>query len=155
MAVRSGGSAESSAVGRRLRRSTHEVSVRSKCQQRHDGQVPATSAAASFFEALSHGGPHPLLTKARGALRFDVRDGERIRHWLVRIDRGEVSVSRRRGAADCVVRSEAAVFDRLATGEVNALVALLRGELTVEGDPEFFVLFQRVFPAPRAEVSRA
>ena len=37
--------------------------------------MPATDAAASFFDALSDGGPHPLLAKARGALRFDVRDG--------------------------------------------------------------------------------
>ena len=39
----------------------------------------------------------------------------------------------------------------MATGEVNALAGLLRGELTVEGDPELLVLFQRVFPGPRAE----
>lgn len=112
-----------------------------------------TDPAASFFEALSRGGTHPLLTKARGSLRFEVRDGDRIRHWLIRIDRGDVSVSRRRGAADCVVRSEAAVLDRLTTGEINALAGFLRGELTVEGDPELLVLFQRVFPGPRTKGS--
>ena len=106
----------------------------------------------SFLPALSRGGTHPLLTKARGTLRFDLKDGERTRHWLVELDRGDVSVSRRRGSADCVVRTDAAVFDGLVTGEVNALAAFLRGELTLEGDPEFLVLFQRVLPAPPAKV---
>jgi predicted lipid carrier protein YhbT len=107
---------------------------------------------ASFLNALSRGGTHPLLAKARGTLRFDVRDGERTRHWLVELDRGDVSVSRRRGSADCVVRTDAAAFDGLVTGEVNALAAFLRAELTLEGDPEFLVLFQRVLPAPPAKV---
>ena len=89
-----------------------------------------------------------MLAKARGTVRFDVRDGERIRRWRVEIDRGEVTVSRRRGAADCVVRTDVAVFDGLFTGEINALTAFLRGEVTLEGDPELLVLFQRVLPAP-------
>ncbi len=107
---------------------------------------------ASFLNALSRGGTDPLLAKARGSLRFDVSDGERTRHWLVELDRGEVSVSRRRGSADCVVRTDAAVFDGLVTGEVNALAAFLRSELTLEGDPELLVLFQRVLPAPPRKV---
>jgi putative sterol carrier protein len=102
----------------------------------------------SFFDALSSGGPHSLLAKARGTVRFDVRDGDRIRRWLVELDRGDVTVSRRRGTADCVVRTNLAVFDDLVTGEVNALAAVLRGEVTIEGDPELLVLFQRVLPAP-------
>ena len=109
-------------------------------------------AGASFLNALSRGGTHPLLAKARGTLRFDLRDGERTRHWLVELDRGDVSVSRRRSSADCVVRTDAAIFDGLVTGEVNPLAAFLRGELAVEGDPEFLVLFQRVLPAPSAKV---
>ena len=40
----------------------------------------------------------------------------------------------------------------LSPGEVNALAAFLRGELSVEGDSEFLVLFQRVLPAPPAKV---
>ena len=111
-----------------------------------------SDAGASFLHALSRGGTHPLLAKADGTLRFDLRDGERTRHWLVELDGGNVSVSRRRGSADCVVRTDAAVFDGLATGEVNALAAFLRGELSVEGDSEFLVLFQRVLPAPPAKV---
>ena len=107
---------------------------------------------ASFLNALSRGGTHPLLAKARGTLRFDLRDGERIRHWLVELDRGNVSVSRRRGSADCVVRTDAAVFDGLVTGEVNALVAFLRGELTLEGDPEFPRAVPASPPAPPARV---
>jgi putative sterol carrier protein len=109
---------------------------------------------ALFFDALSGGGTHPLLAKARGTVRFDVRDGERIRRWRVEIDRGEVTVSRRRGAADCVVRTDVAVFDGLVKGEINALTAFLRGEVTLEGDPELLVLFQRVLPAPPGKAQK-
>jgi predicted lipid carrier protein YhbT len=110
-----------------------------------------SEAAVSFFEELSRSGPHPLLAKARGTLRFDVVNAGRTRHWLVTLDRGSVSVSRRKGAAACVVRTEGAVFESLVTGATNALAAYLRGEVEIDGDPELLVLFQRMLPAaPRA-----
>ena len=40
------------------------------------------------------------------------------------------------------------VFEDLARGRANAMAALLRGQLRADGDPEFLILFQRLFPAP-------
>lgn len=109
---------------------------------------------ATFFEDLGRRGYEPLLAKANGTIRFDLADGDRVRHWLVRLDGGVVTVSRRRAAADCVARADEALFDALARGDANAMTAVLRGELTFEGDPELQVLFQRVLPAGAA-ASRA
>ena len=77
-------------------------------------------------------------------------NGTRTDRWLVTLDKGDVSVSRENVAADCVVRTDRALFDAMVSGDVNGMAAYLRGELTFEGDPEFLVLFQRVLPAPQA-----
>jgi putative sterol carrier protein len=106
--------------------------------------------AADFFGQLSLRGHEPLLAKARGTVRFDVVDG-RTEHWLVSFDRGRVSATRGKGAADCIVRTDKALFTDLATGAANPVAAYLRGALTFEGDPELLVLIRRVLPAPPAE----
>jgi hypothetical protein len=52
--------------------------------------------------------------------------------------------------ADCVVRATKGLFDDVATGRVNAMAALLRGELVAEGNPNLLVRLQRLFPSPPA-----
>jgi putative sterol carrier protein len=110
-----------------------------------------TDATANFLHELSRRGHEPLLEKATGTIRFDLVDVTGTDRWLVTLDRGEVSVSRKNVAADCVVRADKTLFDGMARGEVNGMAAYLRGELIAEGDPELLVLIQRVLPgrAPR------
>jgi predicted lipid carrier protein YhbT len=105
-------------------------------------------ATSEFFTDLAGRGQEPLLRKARGTLRFEVADGKRVERWVVTADRGKLAVSRRAARADCVVRGPAEVFDAIVGGEQNALTALLRGAVEVEGDVELLVLFQRLFPGP-------
>jgi putative sterol carrier protein len=109
------------------------------------------NASAEFFRELGDAGREPLLEKAAGSIRFDLVDGTHTDRWLVTLDRGDVSVTRKKVAADCVVRADRALFDAIASGEVNAMASLLRGELTYEGDPALLVLLQRVFPAPATQ----
>ena len=94
-------------------------------------------STAEFFQELGRRGHEPLLEKATGIVRFDL-----------------VSVSRKNAGADCIVRAERTLFDAMATGDVNGMAAYLRGELTLEGDPELLVLVQRVFPGPATRRSR-
>jgi putative sterol carrier protein len=89
-----------------------------------------------------------LLQEATGSVRFDLLHDDQIDHWLVVLDAGQTAVSRDDVSADCVVRTEKALFDGIACGEVNAMAALLRGELTAEGDLELLMLVQRLFPGP-------
>ncbi len=110
--------------------------------------MTAGQTAADFFADLGKRGNEPLLRKASGTLRFDVRDGKRTERWLVEVRKGDVAVSRRNTRADCVVSTDRALFDRIVTGEANALAALLREEVNVEGDLNLLVLFQRLLPGP-------
>src|SRR6266571_3387069 len=118
------------------------------------GGVVMTDSTAEFFEALGSRGHEPLLEKATGIVRFDLVDGKRTERWLVMLDRGDVSVSRKNAAADCIVRADRTLFDAMARGDVNGMAAYLRGELTLDGDPELLVLIQRVLPGPPNRRSR-
>src|SRR4029450_7463157 len=50
----------------------------------------------------------------------------------------------------CRLRVDADLFNKMAAGEANALAALLRGALAVDGDLELMMLFQRLLPGGRA-----
>src|SRR6476660_7342662 len=107
-----------------------------------------TDSTSQFFEELGRRGHEPLLERYDGSVRFDLSKNKRTEHFLVAIRKGDISVARANGAADCVVRVDRALFDDFATGEKNMMTAFLRGEITLQGDPELLVLFQRVLPAP-------
>jgi hypothetical protein len=109
------------------------------------------SATTAFFEELAQRGYEPRAATMRGSVRFDLRCGRRTERWLLSVDRGAIAVSRTNAAADAVVRADEALFDGLVRGEVNAMAALLRGALTIEGDGRLLLLFQRLLgpAAPR------
>ena len=107
-----------------------------------------SDATAEFFATLAERGHEPRLEKAKGSIRIDLADGKRTTRWLVTIARGDVGVSHRNAAADCTLRMDKAVFEGLASGEVNAFAAVIRGAIEFDGDPELLVLFQRLLPGP-------
>jgi putative sterol carrier protein len=108
----------------------------------------AKDPTTEFFEGLSRRGHEPLLERMTGTFRFDlVREGKTSR-WLVAVTKGDLAVSRQNRKADCVVHAERQLFDRLAGGEQNAMAAILRGELVLDGDVTRLVLLQRLFPGP-------
>jgi putative sterol carrier protein len=107
-----------------------------------------SDATVEFFERLGRSGHEPLLVKASGTARFELRAGKRTEHWVVSIKKGDVAVSRRKAPAECVVQMERALFDKMATGEANAMAALQRGQAVVQGNPELLVMLQRLFPDP-------
>lgn len=103
---------------------------------------------SQFFDELSQREREPMLGRTNGSLRFDLdRDG-RVEHWRVTLRRGAMTVSHAAGPADCLVRTEVALFEDLARGRANFLAAMLRGQVSWEGNPTLLVRFQRLFPAP-------
>jgi putative sterol carrier protein len=46
------------------------------------------------------------------------------------------------------VRVDRALFERIASGEVNAMAALLRGAIDVSGESSLLLALQRVLPGP-------
>jgi putative sterol carrier protein len=107
-----------------------------------------TDATAEFFDALVERGHEPLLEKAKGTLRFDLKDGKKTDRWLVAVVKGDLAVSRQHLRADCVVTADKSLFDDIASGKTNGMAALLRGAMSIEGDVGLMVFFQRLFPGP-------
>ncbi|MFL5647763.1 MAG: SCP2 sterol-binding domain-containing protein [Chloroflexota bacterium] len=103
---------------------------------------------ADFFEGLAERGREPRLARATGSIRFDLDDDEHAQQWRVDVRRGVVAVAHAGGPADCSVRTDASLFDDLVSGRANAMAAILRGKVVIDGDPVFLILFQRLFPAP-------
>jgi putative sterol carrier protein len=104
-----------------------------------------TTATEAFFNSLADRGYEPLLHRASGTVRVDLGDVP----WYLELHKGRVNVSRRDDAAECVVRAEPANFDKVASGQTNAMAALLRNEVMFEGDPGLIVLLQKLFPWPK------
>ena len=101
-----------------------------------------------FFAELGRRGHEQLLEKVKATIRFEIVDGKKTGRWLVAIDRGDISVSRRSAAADSTVRVDRALFDQLVTGRANATAEVLRGAIGIVGDLEPLILLQRIFPGP-------
>lgn len=108
-----------------------------------------------FLDDLGRRGHEPLLSRGHGTLRLELADGRKVTKWLVTMAKGDVTVTRGGGAAKCVVRGSRDVFDRLASGRANPVVALLRGDLLLEGDYNLAILFQRLFPGPPKKRKRS
>lgn len=117
--------------------------------------MTAPDATSRFFAELATRDDQPLLRKAMGATRFEIRDGKRMRQWVVRVDKGTIDVAAGRGDAQCVIRVEKTVFDKVVTGRLNAVAAVLRGDIAVEGDWRLLVRIQRLFPGPRRRKAAA
>jgi putative sterol carrier protein len=113
-------------------------------------QKPTSDSIAEFFAELGRRGHEPLLEKTRGSARFDVTDGRRTERWLVSIDKGDLRVSRRNAAADCILRVDRSDLERAVAGKLNMMAAVLRGAVTVGGDPRLLVLLRRLFVKPSA-----
>jgi SCP-2 sterol transfer family len=109
---------------------------------------------AEFFDDLQARGDDPLVRRASGTTRFDIVNGSRTERWLLTVKKGKLEVSRKNARADVVVHASRPVFDRLAAGKQNTLAALIRGEVTAQGDPKLLVLVQRLFPRPSRRRAR-
>ncbi|MER7441968.1 SCP2 sterol-binding domain-containing protein [Micromonospora avicenniae] len=81
-----------------------------------------------------------------GTLRLDAYENGWTQHWYLTVTDQHVEVSRSADDADLVLRAHRTVFDRMAAGQLRAPAAMLRNDLTVEGDMRLFVVFRRIFP---------
>jgi putative sterol carrier protein len=99
-----------------------------------------------FFDALAHAGYRPALRQVSGTVRCDLAHDGEVDHWLVRIDRGEVRVSKEDAPADCVIHADEDTFARIVSGRLSPMVALLRGMAVVEGSEELTLALQRLVP---------
>jgi putative sterol carrier protein len=107
------------------------------------------SRTEEFFGELGRRGHEPLLAKASGTMRFEIGQGPDARLWSVSIRHGDIAVTPEIVKADTVLRADRDLFDRFASGQENMMAAILRGELSIEGNLPLAVLFQRLLPGPQ------
>jgi putative sterol carrier protein len=104
-----------------------------------------TEPTRAFFKRLSEQ-HQPLLESLTGVVRFDIADGERTEHWYLQIRKGDVTVSHKESEADCVLSADIGTFDAILAGKMNAMAAVLRGALILEGKVILLTALQRLFP---------
>jgi putative sterol carrier protein len=104
----------------------------------------------SFFDELSRRGHDPLLARVGGTGKFEVFDGDRTDHWLVKVQGGYISVSRGDGEADFVMRAERTTLEHIIDGDFSSLAATIRGslELRITDGSQRFGLITRLFAGP-------
>jgi SCP-2 sterol transfer family len=107
-----------------------------------------------FFERLDGIDERGYFMGQSGSIRFDIRDGGRLRHWRVRSDKGRLTVDSAAGDADCVLSTDIATMEAIVAGRQNAMAALLRGALTSHGRTALLVGFQKLFPGPPTDAKR-
>ena len=103
---------------------------------------------STFFDELARRGYEPLLANAVGTARFEITDGDHVERWLLTIDKGAITVSRRNTRADTTIRAERKTYEKAAAGRLNVMAAVMRGEVLITGDPRLLVRLQRLVPRP-------
>jgi putative sterol carrier protein len=104
---------------------------------------------ATFFDELRQRDHEPLLAHKKGSVLVELADNGRTEHWLVSFENGQIDVSQEGGNADSTIRADKALFDQIVQGEANATTAVMRGAISLDGDWNLLVLFQRLFPSPQ------
>jgi len=116
-------------------------------ESRHPAVEPS-DPTARLFERISRLGRVDALAEVDGRLRFDLHEGDRVEHRAIIVHRGQISVGQEIDDPDCVVDADKALFDRMASGQSNAMTALLRGDMMITGDVLLVVLLERLLPGP-------
>ncbi|MFI5488352.1 MULTISPECIES: SCP2 sterol-binding domain-containing protein [Micromonospora] len=105
-------------------------------------------SAVQHLRRLGPGRRPDLPDALAGTVRLDMMEDGRTEHWYLAIADQRVRVSRSTDDAELVVRADREVFDQLARGELHPAAALMRNEVTVQGDIRLFLLLRRIFPGP-------
>ncbi|SIN41964.1 SCP2 sterol-binding domain-containing protein [Micromonospora cremea] len=103
---------------------------------------------AEHLRQLGSGRRTDLPETTSGTLRLDAREDGHTEHWHLTVADQHVRVTRSGDDAELVIRAAPEVFDRLASGETHVATALLRNELTVQGNLQLLMLLRRIFPGP-------
>jgi hypothetical protein len=101
-----------------------------------------------FFAQLAAQGQIPMLARLSGTMRIDLTDNGRTEHWYLTITKGTIDVSRRDAPADAVLVADKTLYDEMVRGKLNAMSAVLRNVIQVDGDMGMLYSVQRLFPGP-------
>jgi predicted lipid carrier protein YhbT len=114
----------------------------------------ANDPVSQFFGELARPGHLATFEGESATLRFEVLDGDHVDRWYVTVVNGDVTVSRRNGPADVVVRIKRPDLQAIVEGRMNSQAALLRGLVAFDGDIAALMMFQRCLPGPPGSTGR-
>ncbi|WP_328849691.1 SCP2 sterol-binding domain-containing protein [Micromonospora zamorensis] len=106
------------------------------------------TTAEQYLRQLDSGRRPDLPETTAGTLRLDVRADGCTDHWYLTISDQHVNVARSADDAELVVRADRSVVDQMVNGELHPGAALLRNELSVQGNIQLLMLLRRIFPGP-------
>jgi len=107
----------------------------------------ANDSIERFFAGLQTNERMPALEPFTGTILLEVQDGRHTTCYVLSIARGALKVERGRpDAAHCTVRAQAETLDDIMNGRMNALQALLRGVVEVEGSGILLAALRRLLP---------
>ncbi|MGW3784275.1 SCP2 sterol-binding domain-containing protein [Micromonospora chokoriensis] len=106
------------------------------------------ATAEQYLQQLDDGRRPDLPETTVGTLRLDVRSDGCTDHWYLRVADQRVQVTRSADDADLVVRADRWVFDSMVSGELHPGAAMLRNELTMQGDMRLLLVLRRIFAGP-------
>ena len=113
------------------------------------------TSVAEFLDRWDPGRRPDLPETTSGTLRLDAADGGHTTHWRLTVRDQRVEVTRSAEDAELIVRADREVFDQLASGRTHLAAALLRNDLSVQGNMRLLMLLRRIFPgAPDARHPR-
>lgn len=104
---------------------------------------------ATFFDELGARGHEEAWADVSGTVGIELVDADTTERWFLNIDNGDVAVSHDEREADCSIRLDRALFERVVQGEANAMAAVLRGAVIPSGNLDLLLALQRGFPGPR------
>lgn len=94
----------------------------------------------------------PELRDLKGTYRFEIDDG---RLFMLRLDRGRLSLEEGSAQADVVLRCPMTGFIRALSGRLNLLTAFMRGDIHLQGDLELAKRLYRYLRIARTEEERS
>jgi putative sterol carrier protein len=106
-----------------------------------------TDQADLFFKGVGKERHVQLLEGRSGTVLVELKNGAAAdpKRWYVTIHRGDVNVSHSGSKPDCVLRTDGKTFDAIVAGKLNAMPALLRGLVAMEGRVDLMVALQALF----------
>ncbi|MFC8850483.1 MULTISPECIES: SCP2 sterol-binding domain-containing protein [unclassified Micromonospora] len=107
-----------------------------------------TASAADYLACWVAGRHEDLPETTSGTVRLDIRDDGSTDHWFLTIGDQHVGVSRSAEAADLVVAGDREVFDRMIADGTHIGAALVRNDVTAQGNLRLLMLLRRLFPGP-------
>ncbi|EEP74314.1 hypothetical protein MCAG_04641 [Micromonospora sp. ATCC 39149] len=106
------------------------------------------ASAADYLSRCVAGRHDNLPETINGTVRLDLHDEGSTDHWFLTIGDQRVGVSRSAEAADLVVAGDRKVFDRIVAEGTHIGAALVRNDITAQGDLRLLMLLRRLFPGP-------